>query len=182
MKGKYNMSAYQVNRETIDLIVSVLVDWGRDGRHVYTYGDPPTDTELLAETEVREGYNYTRTDYTTADALGRELIDVNVRSLATRYSDGIEMCTYYAETYTFDRVWKDDDATVFQAMGAIRCYQYQACEIADWRDSFAYHLTEAAMRALVGLVSDGWDYERPARVVKRVSIMDIIEQNRKAGK
>lgn len=173
------MSAYQVTRDTIDLIVSILTSWDTSSPYVYTYGEPPRDQELLSETEIRDGYNMTRATYETVDALGRELIDANVRSLAARYSDGVEMCTYYAESYTFDRVWRDEDATVFQAMGAIKCYQYQSCESSDWRGSFAEQLTNAAMSRLVSMVSEGWDYERPARVVKRVSLMDLINENRR---
>jgi len=155
------MSAYQVNRDTIDLIVSVLVSWNKRGGspYVYTYGEPPTDPEVIAETEQHSTYAFTRADYTTADALGRELIDANVKSLATRYSDGIEMCSYYSESYTWKPVL-DSQVSVARAMGAIGCYRYQACEFDGWRGSFAEGLANAAMERLIEMVSQGWDYSR----------------------
>jgi len=176
------MSAYQVNRDTIDLMVSVLIEWGGVSRttSVYTYGALPMDAELLENTEERGGYNITRTGHTEADALGRELIDANVRSLAARYSDGVEMCGYYSEGYTWRRV-TSDEASIARAMGAVRCYQYQACEFDGWRGSFAHELSARVMDKLVDMTSEGWDYERPANAPRVISLMDIVRDN-KGGK
>jgi hypothetical protein len=177
------VSAYQVNRDTIDLMVSVLIEWGGIGGRshgVYTYGRLPDDEELLENTEGRGGYHYTRTDHTTADALGRELIDANVRSLAARYSDGVEMCGYYSEGYIWRRV-TSDEASIARAMGAVKCYQYQACEFDGWRNSFAHELSARVMDKLVDMTSDGWDYERPANAPRVISLMDIVREN-KGGK
>ncbi len=167
------MSAYQVNQDTIDLIVSVLVSWNKRGGspYAYTYGESPTDEQLITETELGRGYMMTRADYTTADALGRELIDANVRSLASRYSDGVELCSYYSESYTFRPV-NEAQVTVARAMGAVNCYRYQACEFDGWRGSFAEGLTNAAMDRLVDIVSTGWDYSREESP-KIVSIFDM---------
>lgn len=169
------MSAYQVNQDTIDLIVSVLVKWGQHrggwSPNIYTYGQPPTDEELLAETEQRDGYNVTRGDMTTADALGRELIDANVRSLASRYSDGLDMCSYFSESYTWTPV-SDSFVTVGRAMGAVNCYRYQACEAASWRGSFAEELTQTALHRLIDMTATGWDYSRD-EMPNAVSIFEI---------
>jgi hypothetical protein len=173
------MRAYQVNRDTIDLMVSALIEWGSPGGrspYLYTWGALPTDIELLESTEEREGYNITRATYTEADALGRELIDANVKSLASRYSDGVEMCSYFAEGYTWQRVTMDD-ASVTRAMGAVKCYRYQACEHEAWRGSFADELSKAILDRLVDMVSEGWDYERPANAPKVISIMDMVRNN-----
>jgi hypothetical protein len=176
------MSAYQVNQDTVDLIVSVLVSWNKRGGSptVYTYGEPPTDEQLITETETGRGYMMTRADYTTADAIGRELIDANVKSLATRYSDGVEMCSYYSESYTWKPVL-DSQVLVARAMGAVNCYRYQACEHDGWRGSFADELSARVMDKLVDLISEGWDYERPANEPQIVSIMDLVRKN-KGGK
>jgi hypothetical protein len=179
------VSAYQVPRDTIDLIVSVLVEWGGPRRSdtVYTYGEPPLDAELLAATEVRGSYNMTRATMTEADAIGRELIDANVRSLMARYTDpdnmpGVEMCSYFAESYSWRRVFSDT-VTVPRAMGAVKCYQYQACEYDGWRGSFAEELSTAALRHLVDMISDGWDWERPADMPHVVSITDLINRGKR---
>lgn len=169
------MSAYQVSQDTIDLIVSVIVGWGKHrggwSPNVYTYGAFPTDEELRAETEQREGYLITRGDMTTADALGRELIDANVRSLASRYSDGVEMCHYFSEAYTWQPV-NEAQATVQRAMGAVNCYRYQACESSDWRGSFAEELTNTALHRLIDMIATGWDYSREESP-KIVSIFEM---------
>jgi hypothetical protein len=181
------VSAYQVNRDTIDLLVSVLIEWGGPGRttSVYTYGELPNDPELLENTEPRGGYNITRTSHLEADALGRELIDANVSSLLARYKDpdnmpGLEMCGYFAETYTWRRV-TSDAVSVPRAMGAVRCYRYQACEHDGWRGSFADELSARVMDKLVDLISEGWNYERPANEPQIVSIMGLIAKH-KGGK
>lgn len=176
------MSAYQVNKDTIDLMVSALIEWGGYGRspNVYTWGALPNDPELLEITEAREGYNITRASHTEADALGRELIDANVTSLAARYSDGVEMCHYYAEGYTWRRV-DPDRVSIPRAMGAVKCYRYQACEHATWRGSFADELSKAILDKLVDLISEGWDYERPANEPDIVSIMGLVNKH-KGGK
>lgn len=179
------MSAYQVSRDTIDLMVSVLIEWGGPaGRspYVYTYGELPNDDQLRQETEQRGGYNVTRATHTEADALGRELIDANIASLMARYDDpdnvpGVEMCDYFAEAYTWRRV-TSDEVTVPRAMGAVRCYRYQACEHDTWRGSFADELSSRVMDKLVNMISDGWDYERPANAPRVISLMDIIRDNK----
>lgn len=177
------MSAYQVSRDTIDLMVSVLVDWGNRslGHTIYTYGIGPSDPELLELTEYGSGYCMTRGSMTEADALGRELIDANVRSLASRYSDGVELCNYFAETYTWQRV-DSDLVSVPRALGAVNCYRYQACEHDTWRGSFADELSQRVTDKLVNLIADGWDYERPANAPKRISIMDMITEQKNGGK
>jgi len=173
------VSAYQVNQDTIDLLVSVLVEWGGPGRtpYTYTWGALPNDPELLENTEAREGYNITRASYTEADAVGRELIDANVASLAGRYSDGVELCHYFAEGYTWRRV-DPDRVSIPRAMGAVKCYRYQACEHDSWRGSFADELSKAILDKLVDLISEGWDYERPANEPDVVSIMGLIAKHK----
>ena len=162
------MSAYQVNQDTIDLMISALIDWGGNmGRspYLYTYGDLPNDPQLLDETEDRGEYKITRVSHTEADALGRELIDANVMSLAARYSDGVEMCHYFAEGYTWRRV-DPDTVSVPRAMGAVNCYRYQACEHATWRGSYADELSQRVMDRLVSLISEGWIMRGPPTLRK----------------
>jgi hypothetical protein len=168
------MSAYQVNNDTIDLMVSVLIEWGNGLRTPwgYSYGEPPTDPELVEWLQTHTGFYMFRTDHTTADALGRELIAANVRSLTARYSDGLTMCGYFPDGYTWRRV-TTDQATVHRAMGAVNCYRYQACEFDGWRGSFADELSQRCLGRLVDMVAEGWDYERPANRGTVVSIFDM---------
>ncbi len=171
------MSAYQVSTDTIDLLVSVLVcqEWQKySGTHyLYAYGAEPTDPELVENTENRHGYRFTRCDETTADSIGRELIAANVRSLTARYSDGLTMCGYLPDGYTWRKVSRMQ-ATPQRAMGAVNCYRYQACEFDGWRGSFADELSQRCLDRLIDLVSEGWDYERPATGGSVVSIFDLV--------
>jgi hypothetical protein len=171
------MSAYQVSTDTIDLMVSVLVsqEWQKySGTHyLYTYGEGPTEAELVENTENRNGYRLIRCDETTADSLGRELIAANVRSLTARYSDGLTMCGYFPDDYTWRRV-TTDEATVAQAMGAVNCYRYQSCEFDGYTTSFANELVNRCMDRLIDMVAEGWDYERPANRGTVVSIFDLV--------
>jgi hypothetical protein len=167
------MSAYQVNQDTIDLMVSVLVEWGRGLRETpttYTYGEHPTDPELPFA--VGNGFAIVDTNHNTADALGRELIAANIRSLTARYSDGLSMVGYFPDDYTWRRV-TTDHATVARAMGAVNCYRYQACEFDGWRGSFAAELSQRCLDKLVDMVAEGWDYERPANSGTVVSIFEM---------
>jgi hypothetical protein len=86
------------------------------------------------------------------------------------------MCGYYSEGYTWKRVTMDD-ASVTRAMGAVKCYRYQACEHETWRGSFADELSKAILDRLVDMISEGWDYERPANAPKVISIMDMVRNN-----
>lgn len=168
------MSAYQVNKDTIDLMVSVLVEWGGVFTPTsYTYGAEPTDSELAENTQSRDGYRMTRTNHTTADAIGREFIAANVRSLTARYSDGLSMVGYFPDDYKWQRVTRAE-ATPERAMGAVNCYRYQACEFDGWRGSFADELSQRCLDKLVDMVADGWDYERPANRGTVVSIFDLV--------
>ena len=90
---------------------------------------------------------------------------------------GLEMCSYFAETYTWQRVDRDR-VSVPRAMGAVHCYRYQACEHSTWRGSFADELSKAILDKLVDIISEGWDYERPANEPQVVSIMDIIREQK----
>jgi len=161
------MSAFMVETDTIDLIVSVLVEWrpkhGEVDQRLFTYGRGPLDPELAQYTTEHDGYHVTSLGgFLLADALGRELIDANVASLGARYSHsdgGADMIDAYAESYTWRKVLRDG-VGVPRAMGAIQCYEYQACESGDWGGMFAHELSKAAMKRLVGMVSEGWDYSR----------------------
>ena len=171
------MSAYQVSTDTIDLMVSVLVEWGSGQRlhpWLYSYGDQPTEPELTERLQVGTGFCMFENNYNTADALGRELIAANIRSLTARYSDGLTMVGYFPDDYTWRRVTADQ-ATIAQAMGAAKCYRYQACEYNGWNVSFANELVNRCLDRLVDIVSGNcWDYERPATSGTVVSIFDLV--------
>lgn len=185
------MSAYQVNIDTIDLIVSVIVEWGErpHSRYLYSWSDGPEDPELQQATEYHNetspAYMMTRLGQGETDAIGRELIDANVRSLMARYTDpdnmpGAEMCSYFAESYTWRRVFSGT-VSVGRAIGAVKCYRYQACEFSEWRNSYAAALSQYALDILSDMIAEGWEWERPADAPHVVSIAEMAAKY-KAGK
>ena len=74
----------------------------------------------------------------------------------------------------FKRIYADQ-ATIGQALGALACYEYQACESENWESSFAFALCKAIRKALCSRISgDNWEYVRPADQAERVSLMDMM--------
>ena len=130
-------------------------------QRLITFGRAPLDAELAQYTTEHDtgGWRVTSLGgFSLADALGRELIDANIASLNARYGDGTEMADHFSESYTWRKV--SSEIGVPRAMGAVQCFEYQACESGDWQGMFAHELTRAAMRKLVGMISKGWDYSR----------------------
>lgn len=145
------MSAYQVDIDLIDLIVSATTerDYNRDHTnplHIYLPVNTPTiyTAELIELIETREGYTLitlpngqplahlgNRADRETL--IGRELIAANCASLAARYSDTNAqqvggMIGYLPTDYTYRRICRDRFADYGHVFGALACFEYQSCE------------------------------------------------------
>jgi hypothetical protein len=157
------MSAYMVNEDTLDLLASVAL-WGREGLFVYFYEDTlPPRSDLTA---VRNEGNYYR-EGEAVELIKEELRLENQASLRARYGDGEQ----FDKGEKFRPIWSDQ-ATVGQALGALRCYEYQASESNEWRNSYAKALCEAIRRNLCARVSgEAWDYDRPTTMSERVRII-----------
>ena len=157
------MSAYMVSEDTLDLLASVA-GWGREGLFVFFSEDTlPPRSDLTA---VRNEGNYYRDDHSPA-LIKEELRLENRASLRARYGDGEQ----FDKGEKFRPIWRDQ-ATVGEALGALRCYEYQACESNEWRNSYAKALCEAIRRNLCAMVSgEAWDYTRPANMAERVRII-----------
>lgn len=162
------MSAYMVNEDTLDLLASVAV-WSNHGLFVYAgEGTLPPRGELEYAGEGESIY------YRASHLkdIKEELRLENMASLWARYpKDGGDMA---GEGEPFKAIYRDQ-ATYAQALGALACYEYQACESNEWDNSYAYLLCKAIRKTICGLISEGeWEYERPAGQAQRVSLMDII--------
>ncbi|NBW20113.1 MAG: hypothetical protein EBR82_70295 [Caulobacteraceae bacterium] len=159
------MSAYMVNEDTLDLLASVA-GWRREGLWVYMSEDilPPRG-EIQFE---RGGNSYKDT---ASSLIKEELRLENMASLWARYpKDGLNAGGGRA----FKRIYADQ-ATIAQALGALSCYEYQACESENWESSFAFALCNAIRKALCDIVaSNNWEYERPAGQAERVSLADMM--------
>jgi hypothetical protein len=160
------MSAYMVNEDTLDLIASAST-WGNRDLFLYVYpGTLPPRGELTFPGES-ESVSYTASD---REQIKQELRLENIASLWARYPNSEHNTTGEPFRNIFS-----DQASYAKALGALACYEYQACESDQWRESYAYALCQAIRRNLCSLISAGeWEYERPAGLVTRVSLMDMI--------
>ena len=159
------MSAYMVNEDTLDLISSVTV-WQNHGLFLYVKpGTLPPRGELSYPGEGESIY-YSSTDI---KHIKEELRLENIASLWARYPDH----SHDSDKRDYRPIYSDQ-ATYAQALGALSCYEYQACESDNWHDSYAAALCKAIRKALCDLISTGeWEYERPIGQAQYVSLMDM---------
>lgn len=115
------MSAYMVSDEHINVMV-----W-KAGQRAYQH-----DTLF---TFTRDDGRVLRIT-STADAreLGQLLHDANLASVLARYGEWDDLEPYRYARPTF-QTW-----SALEVIGALSCYEYQACEVPDWRGSEAYRL------------------------------------------
>jgi hypothetical protein len=160
------MSAFMVNEDTLDLIASAST-WGNRDLFLYvTPGTLPPRGELSFPGEG-ESVCYKAGD---RKDIKEELRLENMASLWARYPNH----EHNTESEPFKNIFSDQ-ATYAQALGALACYEYQACESDQWRESYAYAICQAIRRNLCALISAGeWEYERPAGLAQRVSLLDMI--------
>jgi hypothetical protein len=163
------MSAYMVNEDTLDLLASVA-SWSRDGLFIYaSEGTLPPRGEIQFAGEGEATY------YRDQDmkCIKEELRLENIASLNARYPNDAGVAGAGAP---FRAIYRDQ-ATYGDVLGALACYEYQACESDSWRNSYAHALCVAIRKVICNLISDGkWEYERPAGMAQRVSLMDMVRE------
>ena len=175
------MSAYQVDLDLIDLIVSATTerDYNRDHTNpLYMYLPANTPTIYTAEMreliEHREGYSVITLPNgqplahlgNTADRetlIGRELIAANCASLAARYSDTNAqqiggMISYLPTDYTYRRICRDKFGDYGHVFGALACFEYQSCETGQ--RTLAELITERTRKVCAAGVADETDESR----------------------
>lgn len=158
------MSAFMVSEDTLDLLASVA-GWGRDPMFIYAReGILPPRSDLPVK--MGEGNYYGESERAL---IKEELRRENMASLWARYpQDGGDMA---GEGEKFRPIW-EDQASVGEALGALRCYEYQACESDTWLNSYAFALCQAIRAKLCASISEGhWEYTRPATMAERVRIL-----------
>lgn len=163
------MSAYMVNEDTLDLLASVAV-WSNHGLFIYaSEGSLPPRGELEYAGEGESVY------YRASHLkdIKKELRLENIASLNARYPSDAGLAD---EGAPFKAIYRDQ-ATYGEVLGALACYEYQACESDSWRDSYAHLLCVAIRKAICGLISEGqWEYDRPTGQAQIVSLMDMVRE------
>lgn len=177
------MSAYQVDTDLIDLIVSATTerDYNRDHTnplYMYLPANTPTiyTAELTELIDYREGYAVITLPNgqplahlgNSADRetlIGRELIAANCASLAARYSDTNAqqlggMISYLPTDYTYRRVCRDRFADFGHVFGALACFEYQSCETGE--RTLAELITERTRKSIAAGVAAETDEARAA--------------------
>ncbi len=178
------MSAFMVSKAHVDLIVQAAIagtsehgrlrsepfNWYADGeRHVLEIGCEPDQRSYGAA--VRDEH-----------ILGELLVRENVRSVEGRYPDTNgdrgdlpgPLDAYYMGPYVFEPYRRSGQRLCVAGMPeaicapcsagelakAIRCYEYQSCEHAEWESSQAHAICEALLsecvEALPGYGSAPW--------------------------
>ncbi len=159
------MSAYIVDEGHIDALVTAameLTDPGWQMRWIELAPPEPTDYErgqvsgstAVASFEAR----VRRMVPENASHVGRMLLFENMRSVAHRYDEALEL-----PDYDYQRLARR--LTPVEVLLAISGYEYQACEHPGWEGSeahaFCAALTKEAIRKLPGCgEADTWEVTR----------------------
>lgn len=161
------MSAFMVNDDHLDLLASV-VEWGREGVYIYFSDEilpPRSDLEV-----TRGEGNYYKTRL-HASLIKEELRLENQASLWARYPDDANELWEGMTAKPYRQIFQDQ-VTLGQVLGALSCYEYQACESENWEKSFAFALCRSIRKAICSKISgDAWEYVRPATLTERVRVI-----------
>jgi hypothetical protein len=152
------MSAYMCHNDLFDLLAST-VRWG--DRH-----DNTLRVVVSSEVEIPESVKPLATQYGEITIVEFRHFDVqivkdvlvyqNYVSLNARYGDSMEH-----EPIPFRYISQDFPNSMAITLGAIRCYNYQACEDAGWNTSFAKELASTIQDKICRILSEGhWNFVR----------------------
>lgn len=144
------MSAFMVDPEHINVLLNAGLSIR--GRQLYW----PTEADEIPGNGVQASYGYSirMLRYDTADAIGQMLVDANAASVNTRY--GEENAYIYSYRRPRYSSW-----TPVEILKAIDCFEYQACETADYNTSeaanFCRRLRGVMIDQLAGYSESAWE-------------------------
>lgn len=128
------MSAFFVGVDHINAMLTVA-------KALKVYVPSPTEGEPYRQAD--------RLPQESFDALGRLLIEENIKSLAARYPDDYAklLNKFKVDDYKFV---EDDDFlqrhALTDAIHLVECYEYQSCEHDGWEGSWAHKFSNALAR------------------------------------
>jgi hypothetical protein len=143
------VSAYLVGNDHLDLMVSAgFMGVGHD-----------------ATLDIHTGTGWMQYNkYEHADVIKRELHLMNLQSVNYRYK---EFTTEDARPYSGAEITPYLGGPVIpwgHVLGALRCYEYQACECPTWADSTAKKIVERIRHKVCQAITDEaggmWEWER----------------------
>lgn len=147
------MSAYIVNPRTIDYLVTWARRHGADHRQIRTsycfgtWAEIPAEYRHAAEGADQFGWRL-NLGQITRDDIGQILLDQNVRSVQARYPNYPVHNQRYSYRPVPVHALRPD-----WVVQSCHCLRYQSCETRDYRETLAYHITQAiredAIQAMV---------------------------------
>ena len=148
------MSAYMIDREHVQFLVSAAEKLARDSAYGLSYYHDGRSVEIVPS------------DRDQLTKIGQALWDANLKSINTRYPDTVgypERCPGPCDetfVYAHSKDWPYHEIELVQVFKAIKCLEYQACEYDGWEASEAYAvlqaIKEAAIKALPGYEEAEW--------------------------
>lgn len=178
------MSAYMVSDAHLNLLASSVM-WSVSQRGLQVSVPSEVDLTGLPKSIQQTKYSdLTIVSLTSNDAqfAKQVLHDANVYSLVCRYDDNPN--DFVMKKFQF--VYFNDDVTFYKTFfGAVKCFEYQACESRDWEKTFAYFLVRAMQEKLLSEFTNGyWDYNPappstspiPIEVIAKIEIYTKPEE------
>jgi hypothetical protein len=138
------VSAFQVSTDHIDALIHAAKHHAvhRHDRFAYYFGNPTKRRVVDSDDDVQH--------------VGWVLWNENIRSLNHRYPDGIEpdgghdMAPKLPAGWLWDRrPYGIRQPTLVESFSLCACYDYQACESADFRSTEAYAVIEAIKEGMI---------------------------------
>lgn len=160
------MSAFVVDRRHIDVILTTALE-GPRGVAIHPGSAWSRPFRWYGPSPVLSGGTL---DETNLDEVGRMLLAENCRSVSHRYRGEYPLpgpCDVPettepdgASSYTYTR--PPVGLTVVEALNALRCYEYQACETPDFRESRAFAFCDTLRHHLIaslpGMSDAPWEW------------------------
>lgn len=128
------MSAYTMHAEEINTIVSYFVH-----TKATVHGEG-------AWLRIGEKYDYLNYDH--AEEVGKILMDENIRSVNSRYAQDT------GSDYKFEYDATAHKRPMGNIIGALECYEYQACETDDWHTTNAHEIVQQLRRHLLKTIAE----------------------------
>lgn len=144
------MSCYMVDPEHINVLIWAALHAGgpaTDPVYLPT-DDEPTDTNAV---EPGRDYNIRVLRRGTETGVGQMLVDANAVSVRTRYNLTDETDEGYVYEY---RAPIDQHWSLVELLSALNGYEYQACEVFNWRSSEAKLFCDQLRRRIESRLPD----------------------------
>lgn len=127
------MSAYIMNEDEINTIVSYFID----PNHIHGEG---------AWLHIGDNYDYLNAN--NSAEVAKILMDANVKSVNERYNDDT------VHEYEFEYLPQARKRPIGNIIGALDCYEYQACEAGDWNESNALEIVQGLRKHLLKTIAE----------------------------